>query len=568
MARRLLGSLLVGLLATTSVLAQDAATDSSSSDVQTLATQATLAPTPVVVSPATSVKETTSSTSEETAASEGSDGTTQSMASAATPTPTLAPTFAPTPAPTSRPFDLKLKAFSCDTDTVDVRSKDVNISCTAVVDSSEGVVRISAAFYNPPMTKRIPIKIDASQHLYQGDIYSGSFVADVTVPMATDQATWELGFTDTGAYYALEVLDAAGNIRSYSKEEAATYVENLQTRLQVNSYTGDLLAYPQSNVVASSGMDVKSIACLDVDIKTTAGDRDLTCTATVVPDESGLGTVYAYLVSPSNTTVLPLVFRENAQTQLLPNPTGGQIATMTSKISVGQYAEAGTYTLHFDGPFRMMTVSRAGTIKTFSSGQMLSNPTLTVVPSSTDTVAPIVTKFSCQSGQQVQLVNKGSVPLTCSLKGKDDLSGVAYMAMQFVSPSRTQSMNFAFVPDSPGLGDFPNTVISQVAVSQTISLTNATEPGPWTMVRAVGADNAGNYHAYSSEDLDAKNVQTYLLVQGVYQKFSIAPRAGSDDSGAPVKTVSPAAGRPSLSVAVALAAGLAMAVASFSSSRQ
>lgn len=470
------------------------------------------------------------------------------------------PTVPPTPKPTPRPFLLKLTSFQCDSAEVDVKVADKTLTCTVKAQASEGVSRISAAFYNAPLNKRILVRMDASD-LLQGDLFSGTFVGDVTIPMASDQGMWSLGFTDTGAYYALEVLDVAGNKRSYTKDEAVAFFTELQRNLQINSYTGDLLAYPQANVVSSSGMDVRSIACLDISVKATTGDKQLTCTATVKPDEAGVGTVHAFFVSPTNRTIIPLMFAQNSMTQFLTAKNGDKVATLTTKITISQWSETGSYTMPYSGPFRVTSVSRAGTIRTFEAGMLASTPSLQVVAKG-DAMAPLLTKFACQSGESIQLSNKGAVALTCSLKGYDDQAGVSYLAMQFVSPSRTQALEFSFVPESAGLGDFPNLVIPQVSVTQTVSLTNATEPGPWTLARAVAADLAGNYKAYNAAELDAKAVQTYLMVQGVTQRFSIAPRAGTD---APAKTVSPALPRPMplLSVAVAASAGAMAAGAAF-----
>jgi len=453
------------------------------------------------------------------------------------------------------PVHLYITSFQCDVDEVVVTEQDNYVTCTVTAEASAGVVSVAAAFYNPPMNKRLLLNFGEDE-LVDGDAYKGTWEVDVTVPKGADQAVWRLGFADEGAFYGLEVIDAAGNVVNYAKPEALQTITPLQQQLTVQGYKGNTAAYPQANIVASTGLTLYGLSCDLQAVTVTDGPAEVPCAALVLPDAAGLGKVLAYLVGPTGKTVLPLTFDETADRMLIPaTNTTAEMFALLGKTTVPTWAEPGAYSLVDAGAFQTRTVSHAGTVRLASPGVLARKPRLQVT-SANDKAAPRVSNFYCNQGQKIDLAAKDAVNVNCLLRASDDLSGVSYAAMHFVSPSRKEAVEFAFVPPSPGLGPFANVAVPQVAETVAAAFPPGTEPGAWTLARAVVTDQSGNYKEYRATELDHLNVQTFFLVQSPSKAFNIAPRPGSA-SQTPVTpgqatSAAPAGSRPS---ALLLAAG-------------
>jgi hypothetical protein len=460
---------------------------------------------------------------------------------------------------------LYITSFQCDVDEVMVTEQDNYVTCTVTAESSEGVNSISAAFYNPPMNKRFLLNFGKDE-LVEGDPLKGTWSIDLTVPKGADQGVWQLGYADQGAFYGLEVVDAKGNVVNYAKAEAAKTITPLQERLTVKSYKGNTAAFPQANLVTSSGLKLFGLSCDLPAVSVTAAPADVPCTAFVVPDEVGLGKVLAYLVGPTGKSVLPLTFDESAERTLIPaTNTTEEMFALAGKLTVPMWAEPGSYGLVDAGAFQSRTVSHAGTIRLASSAMMARKPRLQVA-SAHDKAAPRVSNFYCNQGQKIDLGRKDAVAVNCLLRASDDLSGISYAAMHFVSPSRKEAVEFAFVPPSPGLGPFPNVAVPQVAETVNAQFPPATEPGAWTLARAVVADQSGNYKEYTATELDQLNVQTFFLVQSPSRSFAIEPREGSGTgpvTPGQATSAAPAGSRPSALFLAAAVLSAFLGLASF-----
>ncbi|TFJ84395.1 hypothetical protein NSK_004380 [Nannochloropsis salina CCMP1776] len=458
---------------------------------------------------------------------------------------------------------LYIASFECDLEHVIVSESDNTVTCSVAAEASHGVSTITAAFYNVPMTKRILMHF-GEEDLISGSVRSGVWQLEVTIPKAADQGVWSLGFDDQGAFYGLEVTDKKGNTVNYAKQAAMDSIIPLQTSLTVESYAGNTVAYPQANVQTSSGVLIYGAACVDATATVTEEAKTIICEALIIPDEAGIGSSTIYMVGPTKKTVLPIVFDEDSEALLVPatNVTRTMFL-LTSTLTVPTWAEPGAYSVPVSGAYQPRTLSGAATVRLINPLTLSAKPALTVV-SVSDRSAPILSNFYCNNGRQVQLSDYDPLPVNCLLRATDDLSGVSYASLHFVSPSKTDAVEFAFVPSSPGLGPFPPASVKQVAENVASNFPPTTEPGAWTLARAVTTDNAGNYKEYTATELDNANVQTFFLVQSSTKTFSIAPKPGTaiNPDPAPGQATSGAirSSRPLL-MAAALTGGAAVVCA-------
>ncbi len=467
---------------------------------------------------------------------------------------------------TSDSVILYISSFDCDLTDINVRDTENYVTCSVAAQASKGVSTISAAFYNVPMTKRMLMHF-GEQDLISGNVNSGVWQLDLKIPKAADQGVWSLGFTDQGAFYGLEITDKAGNTVDYAQQAAQESIMPLQTTLTVESYYGNTVAYPQANIQTSSGVLLYGVSCAANEATVTDESKTIICEALVIPDEAGIGKATIYLVGPTGKTVIPLVFDEYSEALLVPaTNTTNAMYLLTSTLSVPTWAEAGSYILPASGAYQSRTLSSAGTVRLVNPQTLSNKPTLRVV-SAADSFAPRVSSFYCNGGQEVKLDDFDPVPVSCLLTAADEYSGIAYASMHFASPSKTDAVEFSFVPDSPGLGPFPAVTVKNVREAVGAQFPPNTEPGAWTLVRAVVADNSGNYKEYTATELNNKDVQTFFLVQSSLKTFSITPRAGTPAAVAepiPGQATSGASRSTMSMVAVAIGAVAAAVVCAMS----
>lgn len=432
------------------------------------------------------------------------------------------------------PAVLYISSFECDVSEILVTEADNYVTCTVAAESSEGVSSISAAFYNVPMTKRILMNF-GEDDLVSGEITSGVWQVDLTIPQAADQGVWSLGFADMGAFYGVEITDKAGNVVDYAREAAENTIIPLQKTLTIESYKGNNVAYPQANIQTSTGVLLEGVTCDETTVTVTDAAKTLTCAALLIPDEAGLGKAFVYLVGPTGKTVLPLVFDgEVSEATLIEatNTTAAMYSIQTS-VTVPVWAELGAYGLPAKGAYQPRTLSHANTIRLSNPNAFSVKPALKVVGVQ-DKAAPRISNFYCNQGQNILLNKFDAVAVNCLLRAADEASGISYASMHFTSPSRNDAVEFAFVPSSPGLGPFPVSSVKQVAENVQAQFPPQAEPGAWTLVRAVVTDNSGNYREYTATELDQANVQTFFLVQSPTKTFAITPK--NPANAAPVAT--------------------------------
>jgi len=423
-----------------------------------------------------------------------------------------------------------ITAFVCSNDHVDVTTGDGSVTCTVQGFSQQSQIAfIAASFYNPDKTKRIPV-LFTTVNLVSGSASQGIFMTNVTVPMGQDEAVWTLGFSDT-AFEAMSIGDVLGNVHVYSASEAQSYLSNLQTTLKIESYTGPALAYAREQILTSTGVTVTGLLC-DADgtaitLTPTQASANILCSIMVLLDGSGPGYVDTYFVSQTGKTAFNVQFVPDATTAYYQQ--GTKIyAQMNATITIPFWAEAGLYTMPLSGAFRAITVSRASTVHAVTSKELAVPPSFQLVTTAQDVTAPALNSFYCSPQGTIKIDNVNPTTIICNVRAAEDISGINYIGMQFVSPSKNQFMNFAYVPPSQGLGNFRATPLLNLKAQQSVSLPGGSEPGVWVLVRAVAADNAGNYRAYHASDFDANDVKSYFMVENSVVGFGFTPR----DAGA------------------------------------
>ena len=436
---------------------------------------------------------------------------------------------APVVAPVVLPPNITM--FTCSVDTVDVTTNDATITCTTAAFSLQSQVSfISAAFYNPDKTKRIPI-LFTPVNLADGSSAQGTYSTQVTIPMGMDEAVWTLGYSDT-AFEALSVGDVEGRVQVYSSEAVKLFT-TLSPTLKIVSYNGPPLAYPQSQILTSTGLTITGIVC-DSDGQTlrvtpTTFSKTITCSIMVLMDGAGLGYVDTFFVSQTGNTVFNMQFAPTQDTAFYQH--GVKVyAQMNSTITIPFWAESGLYSMPLTGAYQAITKSRASTLHPINTKEISTPPAFQLITTGQDTKPPSISSFYCSPTGTVKISPSSPTKVICNVRAAEDISGINYIGMQFVSPSKDQFMDFAYVPPSQGLGDFKANPILTLKAQQSVELPGGAEPGVWALVRAVAADNAGNYYAYRASDFDATQVKNYFVVENTVVGFGFTPK----DAGAVV----------------------------------
>lgn len=257
-------------------------------------------------------------------------------------------------------------------------------------------------------------------------------------------------------------------------------------------------------------------------ITPTMKSREIACSVFVKLDAAGLGYVDTYFVSDSKKTAFNLRFAPTETTEFY---TEGETvyARMNNTLTIPYWAESGKYSLALSGGYQGATVSRAGTLRAISSKDVLFPPSFTLLTSSQDIKPPKIQSFYCSPSGAIKVTQTASSKIVCNVKADEDISGINYLAMQFVSPSKDQFMNFAYIPFSQGLGDFKSEPVLTLKAQQSVDLPGGSEPGVWALVRAVAADNAGNYKAYHVNDFENKEVKGFFVVENSLIGFAFDP---------------------------------------------
>ncbi|MGA8433174.1 MAG: hypothetical protein WB729_25355, partial [Candidatus Sulfotelmatobacter sp.] len=177
-----------------------------------------------------------------------------------------------------------------------------------------------------------------------------------------------------------------------------------------------------------------------------------------------------------------------------------------------------------------MPIGRYCTFLNLAKGLLLLGVAAAALPAFAvqDKNPPVLTSFT-YSPQSVDVTNAPAT-FNVTIQATDDLSGVNYIGVTWVSPSRLNSTG-------GGLNLSSGTNLNGTW-TETFTVPQFVEPGTWTIGQMTLVDNAGNYKYYYQSDLQALGYPTTLQVTSTQDKnppvltsFTYSPQSVDVTSG-------------------------------------
>lgn len=233
--------------------------------------------------------------------------------------------------------------------------------------------------------------------------------------------------------------------------------------------------------------ELKFLAFAPQAIDTSTSAVEVSLGFTVTDDASGATFIEAAFVDPSG------VFRQSVSGKFAPTRSG----TYAVRVTFPQFSAPGTWTLS-----RVFFSDVAGNTLNLDTDGLSRRgfPTRLEVRSVQDTVSPKLTALEFAPLRIDTSLEAADVKV--NYQATDDLSGVQYIELNFVSPSG--------VARRGGSVKFEST--RAVSNSMTVSFPRMSEPGQWTLSAVYLADAAGNTQILDTKGLAAMNVPTALEV--------------------------------------------------------
>src|SRR5258706_9323948 len=266
----------------------------------------------------------------------------------------------------------------------------------------------------------------------------------ITFPKLSTAGTWPLAQVFLG--------DAAGNTLVLDYEGLVR--RGFPTRLEVT--TAKDTVSPQLTALGFS----------PAEIDTSGGPVDVKVNYTATDDLSGVSYVDLSFVSPSGA-------RRGRSAKL----EASRSASNAMDVTFPRFSEAGPWTLS-----SVLLADAAGNTLVLNSEDLarVGFPTILEVKSATDTVSPKLT--SLRFTPQMIDTSRGPATVKVDFTAIDDLSGVKWIEIVFVSPSGsfTQKGSAVFAP------------ANEVSSSVDVIFPQSSEPGVWKFTSVIITDGAGN----------------------------------------------------------------------------
>src|SRR5258706_393361 len=226
-------------------------------------------------------------------------------------------------------------------------------------------------------------------------------------------------------------------------------------------------------------------------VNTTTTSASVTVTMQATDNLSGVGFTDLVFLSPSGEQAT------NCSGSLV----SGTILNGTWQCTaiVQAFSEPGTWTVEY-----VQVVDNVGLDSFYSTSDLiaLGFPTTLQVTSQQDTQPPVLTSFTFSPMSVNTTTTSASVTVT--MQATDNLSGVGFTDLVFLSPSGEQATNCS---GSLVSGTILNGTWQCTAIVQAFS-----EPGTWTVEYVQVVDNVGLDSLYSTSDLIALGFPTQLIV--------------------------------------------------------
>ena len=214
---------------------------------------------------------------------------------------------------------------------------------------------------------------------------------------------------------------------------------------------------------------------------------DVTLSLGVADDASGVTYFEVSFVDPSGAS------RQTASGRCAPTLAG----TLTAKLTFPRTTAPGVWSIA-----KIFLSDGAGNTTILDTGDLnrMGFPTTLEIRSPRDSTPPQLRRLEF-SPSRID-TSDGPVELKVDLEATDDVSGVNYAELVFVSPSGAakRSATLRFEPDR------------SVAGSTKVSFPRRCESGPWMLQAVFLSDAAGNTRILNRDDLSAMGTRTELEV--------------------------------------------------------
>ncbi len=338
---------------------------------------------------------------------------------------------------------------------VDVSSAAQVVTVTAhLTDDSSGVSYAVVYFDSPSNNQTL-----AFFSLASGTATDGTYQASVTIPKGAEPGTWKL--------FSVVLGDPAGNFVSYGAGASDTpFPGGTPTNLTVTDTNPDATA----PALVSIDFTPKSV---DV----SSASQDVTVTAQLTDNSSGVQYAQAYFDSPSKTQHVTFFLALTSGTA-----TNG---TFQNTESIPAGAEPGTWKLS-----RVELTDAVGNVVEYGPTLTpfpIGTPTdLAVTSTAPDTTAP--TLVSLDFTPKTVDVTSAAQVVTVTAHLTDDNTGVQFAEVYFSSPSAAQTAFASFALTS-GTG-------TDGSYTASVTIPKNGEPGTWKLNRVDLQDNASNSVQY------------------------------------------------------------------------
>jgi|SRR5579864_196750 len=235
--------------------------------------------------------------------------------------------------------------------------------------------------------------------------------------------------------------------------------------------------------------ELKSLRFTPATIDTSSGTAEVTLSFSVTDDASGANYFEAVFVDPSG------VGRQSASAKFTPTLAG----TNSVRFTFPKFSSSGTWILS-----QVFLSDAAGNTSVLDVDGLTGRgfPTRLEVKSVRDTENP---KLAALEFSPARIdTSAGPADVTVNYSATDDLSGVSYIEVSFMSPSgvrRGSSAKF-----QPALS---------ASKSMTVTFPRQSEPGEWTLSTVFLADAAGNTVVLNTDGLAGLGFRTSLNVKSM-----------------------------------------------------
>ena len=245
----------------------------------------------------------------------------------------------------------------------------------------------------------------------------------------------------------------------------------------------------------ASAPELKSFRFSPDTIQTSLDAAELTISFTVTDDDSGLTYFEAVFEDQSGTA------RQSASARFAPT----NRAMSSIKVNFPRFSNSGTWTL-----VQLFLSDAAGNTSSWDSEALARRgfPTRLEVVSAKDTVSPKLTALEFSPADPDTSAGPAEVSVTYT--ATDDLSGVSYVELGFVSPSGTarQSRSMKF------------NASKVIANTMTVVFPAHSEPGQWTLNSIFVMDAASNTLVLDTKAVEALGFPTLLNVRSTLDTVS------------------------------------------------